>query len=143
MPAHSLRGQRMSNVHALPTLLSERQAAEALGVSIDTVRRARQRGEIRASFIGRRWKYRAEWIEDFIDRRALQWQGEGETAFRSAPTGCPAAPAPPPGTAPGSIRRPARPAEPPLAQTISRPPSSPSPPGSRPMGSCATPRRRR
>lgn len=51
----------------LPVLLEERVAARELGISVHTLRRIRQRGEIRAKKIGGRWKYRAEWIEAYIE----------------------------------------------------------------------------
>ncbi|MDH3289347.1 MAG: helix-turn-helix domain-containing protein, partial [Betaproteobacteria bacterium] len=72
-------------------LLSEPEAAAALGVSRWTLERIRKRGEIRARKIGGRWKYRSEWIEDYIEAGSCQGEKRSdsvksvETGSRSGP----------------------------------------------------------
>lgn len=108
----------MGTLHDLPRLLTEEEVCKALGLSVYTLRRERARRNIKAAKIGRRWKYRPEWVEAYIDRNA-QCQDDSS----SADTGSRDGPTAPPGAGPGLTTGVGRLAEPPLERTISRPPS--------------------
>tara|TARA_R110001592_G_scaffold7065_6_gene39732 strand:- start:38173 stop:38514 length:342 start_codon:yes stop_codon:yes gene_type:complete len=57
----------MGKVRHLPPLLTEREAATELGVSIDTMRRMRKAGEVQSKKIGGRYKYRVDWLNAYIE----------------------------------------------------------------------------
>ena len=82
-------------VAPLPLWMTERAVAERLGVSIYTVQRMRKRGELKAKRIGRRWKYRDDWIREYEDEwTPCQSSSESEsgssTGDPTAPIGVPA-----------------------------------------------------
>lgn len=49
-------------------LLSEGDVANQLGVSVFTVQRMRKRGEIKSKKIRGRWKYRQEWLVEYLEK---------------------------------------------------------------------------
>ena|SRR5690242_18777779 len=50
----------------MPQLLTEFKAAEALGVSVDTLRRERKAGKIRSTMIRGRVRYTPDYLLDYI-----------------------------------------------------------------------------
>ncbi|MEM7400198.1 MAG: helix-turn-helix domain-containing protein [Pseudomonadota bacterium] len=103
----------------LPALFPEKEAAEALGISKWTLERARKSGKIKSALIGGRWKYRLEWIEDYVESQACQ-----TTVSKSDDGGSHNAAEAPTGAEPGLTTPAGKPSEPPLAQTISKPPKA-------------------
>ncbi|WP_246423859.1 helix-turn-helix domain-containing protein [Roseospira goensis] len=57
----------MTEVARLPELMSEKRAASILDVSLSTIQRMRKAGKIKAKLIGGRWKYRLDWIKEYLD----------------------------------------------------------------------------
>ncbi|MCH2394324.1 helix-turn-helix domain-containing protein [Oceanibaculum sp.] len=98
----------------LPRLLTEREAAEALGVSVYTIQRLRKQGEIRFKRLGGRWKTRADWLKEYLDREDNQClESERKTVAETVParslvTGSAGGTIHPTGAPPGSIRNPDR-----------------------------------
>jgi hypothetical protein len=56
----------MADLVELPKLLTEHQAADVLGVSVDTVRRERRRQRIAHTSIGGRIRYIEKHLADYI-----------------------------------------------------------------------------
>lgn len=112
----------------LPKLLTEREAAEMLGVSIDTVRRERKRRRIGHAVIGGRVRYTQDHLAKYIETWSVSAcpADEPTTLARSATTGSPSAPTAPSGVEHGSTRRPDRLAVHHSAQAIFGRPSLPS-----------------
>ena len=79
------------NVSPLPRLIAERDAAALLGVSADTLRRARQRRDIGYIMIGGRPRYTETHLQDYLARREVRpCQGSRGPAQAASPaTGCP------------------------------------------------------
>lgn len=50
-------------------LLSVQEVADWLQVSLPTVRREVERGELRAKRVGRQLRFDSEWVRDYIRRR--------------------------------------------------------------------------
>lgn len=57
----------MSNVVAIPKLLTERDTAERIGISLSTLQRLRKTGRIECLRIGRRVKYTEHQILDYLE----------------------------------------------------------------------------
>ena len=92
-------------VTGLPTLFTEHEAARTLGVSIDTMRRVRRRGEIGYRIIARRPKYTAEDLRRYIDEQAVEpCQSEINGSAESADTASPARQSRRTGKSPGLTR---------------------------------------
>src|SRR3954452_11963217 len=79
----------MSEPIRLPTLRSESAAAKALGISVHTLRRERQRGRISFTMIGNRVKYTNEMLAAYIEEKTCR---ASATDSRSATTGSTVAP---------------------------------------------------
>ena len=60
------------NLSFLPRLLSEREAARTLGVSVDTLRRERKRGRIGHTFIGGRPRYTPQYLMAYVSAREVE-----------------------------------------------------------------------
>lgn len=76
----------MSEIVNLPKLLSERQVAEALGVSVYTVQRLRKAGDIKAKRIGRQWKITETWLREYLAEEDNHCPAANDS--RSGNTGC-------------------------------------------------------
>jgi excisionase family DNA binding protein len=82
----------------LPQLLSERQAANYLGISKPTLVRLRKKGVIKAKQIGRQWFYRVDWLQEYLDEADNQCKNQNvsrlddisSTGGQTVPTGAPA-----------------------------------------------------
>jgi excisionase family DNA binding protein len=83
----------------LPRLLTEREAAAALGVSIDTLRRERGDGRVRHTRIRGRVRYTEAHLAEYIEAGERAACAKGPTA--SAATSSPAAQTAPCGAGPG------------------------------------------
>lgn len=106
----------------LPYLFSETEAAKQLGISVNTLRGIRQRGEIRCRRVGKRARYTLEDLERYL---------EGEwTDSRSETTGSQSDPGASSGAERGSVVRLDRHAAAALARQTFGKPSSGSPNGS-------------
>lgn len=92
----------MSEVARFPALLTESQAADVLGVSVYTVQRMRKRGQLKAKKIGARWKYRDDWLREYLETPDTCPANETTDPAPSAASGSLNAPAPRCGTGPGS-----------------------------------------
>ncbi|NVN30598.1 helix-turn-helix domain-containing protein [Endobacter medicaginis] len=109
-------------VTRLPRLMKEREVAVELGVSIDTVRRLRKRGEIGHTKIGDRLRYTPEHVQAYL--------AAGEVApcprvvSRSVNTGSTSEPVPTTGAGAGSTETRARHAAHHSALATLRPPRS-------------------
>lgn len=76
-----------------PQLLTEKEAADSLGVSIDTIQRMRKRGDIAFRKIGGRFKYTAEDLREYIDNQRVgpcqkttsELQNSEISGYQSAP----------------------------------------------------------
>lgn len=66
------------NVLALPKLLTESEAAEQLGVSVDTMQRERKRGRMPFRKIGGRIKYTPDDLLRYIERAGENQWDSGE-----------------------------------------------------------------
>jgi len=113
----------MNDVVQLPKLMKEREAAKALGVSLETLRRIRKRGEIRFRLIGGRIHYTEQDLLDYIDDRSINpcQKNHETTPSKSGNFGSANDPTATHGAEPGTTRKGAKHVEPPLAQTISKP----------------------
>lgn len=67
----------------LPRLLTERDAAKALGVSNDTLFRERRRGRIAFTLIGNRVRYTEAHLAEYIENRTQRCRAN-ETIDRSS-----------------------------------------------------------
>ncbi len=117
-----------------PRPLREREAAVALGVSIHTLRRERQRGRIGFVLIASRPCYLDRHLQAYLDARDVKPCDVVTAPARLATSGYLNAPTPPSGAALGSTAPADRRAAHRLALTILQPPASPSPDGSRCTG---------
>lgn len=125
----------MADPTSFPRLMKEREAAAALGVSIDTLRRERQRGRIGYAVVGGRPRYLERHLAAYLDQQDVKpCESEPTARAKSATTGSLSGPTPPCGVAPGSMLLPDRQAAHRLALTILQPPASPSPDGSHSTG---------
>lgn len=125
----------MSQVVQFPELLTEREAAERLRLSVHTLRRERQRGRIGYVLIASRPRYRETHLTAYIEARDVKPCENGVTApAKLATTGYPSAPTRPSGAAPGSMSLADKRAAHRLAQMTLQPPASPSPNGSQSTG---------
>lgn len=117
----------------IPKLLTERAASDALGVSIDTLRRERKRQRIGYTIIGGRVRYTQDHLAAYIERGSFPPCPANEPTIpgRSVTTGSPSAPTAAPGAEHGLIGQPTRLAAHRSAQTIFGKPNSPSRNGSR------------
>ena len=89
---------------AFPSLLTDRQAADRLGVSIDTVRRERRRGRIGFTMIAGRPRYTERHLLDYVAAGEVQpCVSSRATNTRLADTGSASAQAVRPGAAHDSI----------------------------------------
>jgi hypothetical protein len=115
----------------LPELLHERQAAERLGMSADTLRRIRSRGEIAYFKIGGRPKYTEKHILDYLTRNEVPACPKSQTNdnSNSGRTGSANAQIAPNGAEHGSMPTRDRLAEHRSALMILKPQSSRSPNG--------------
>jgi hypothetical protein len=89
----------------LPRLLTERQAAVALGVSIETLRRERKRRRIGYAMIAERPRYTDQHLAAYLSAREIQPCDESNNLTgrgRSANIGSAGAPTAPCGAEPGS-----------------------------------------
>jgi len=88
----------------LPRLLKEREAADALGVSVDTLRRERRRNRIGFTMIGGRVRYTEGHLAHYIEDRSIEPCGgrDRTSASRSENTGSLGGPTAAPGAGPGS-----------------------------------------
>lgn len=72
----------------IPKLLIEREAAEAFGVSVDTIRRLRRAGKIAHTCIGGRIRYTEHHLTAYLERETRPCLGDKENGLeRSADTG--------------------------------------------------------
>lgn len=115
----------------LPKLFSEREFAKYLGVSVDTVRRERCRGNLGYLRIGFRVFYTAEHALDYFNRHEVQpcKRNDPNTPDKSATIGFRREATARPGAEPGSITMIDRHAAHLLAQQTFRRPKSDSPNG--------------
>jgi excisionase family DNA binding protein len=58
----------VSNTIKIPALFPEKEAARLLEISVSTLVRLRKSGAIKAKKIGNRWKYREDWLLEFLDK---------------------------------------------------------------------------
>lgn len=114
--------------------MREREAAAALGVSIHTLRRERQRGRIGFVLIASRPCYLDRHLQAYLDARDVKPCDAVTAPARLATSGFPNVPTPPSGAALGSILPADRRAAHRLALTTLQPPASPLPDGSRCTG---------
>jgi len=111
------------SVAELPRLHDERAAARKLGVSVDTLRRERQRGRIGFVRIGqRKVKYTDRHLADYLELK--ECPVTSVTDSRSEVIGFPSAGTVGNGAGRGSMREPVRRDAHRSAQTILRKPSS-------------------
>jgi excisionase family DNA binding protein len=111
----------MSDSIRLPRLLSERESAAALGVSIETLRRLRRAGAITFTRIGGRIRYTEDHLLAYIEKETRACRENPQTdPARSGISGSADGPTPPPGAAPGSIHNLDRQSAHRLAQRIFR-----------------------
>jgi len=114
----------------LPYLMSEQQAAGALGVSVDTLQRLRKRRAIRHRRIGGRIRYTEADLALYIADQTVEPCATADTGpERSEASGSAGDPIAPPGAGPGSISEADRHVEYLSAKTILSAPSSRSRPG--------------
>jgi excisionase family DNA binding protein len=106
--------------------LTERQASEALGVSIDTLQRLRKRRAIRYRKIGGRFRYTEEDLAAYIESTVQPCLSEASDPEKSAAIGSAGGPTAAPGAGLGTTPKPRadRRAEYLSAQTILSRPSS-------------------
>ena len=53
----------------MPEIVTPRQAAEYLQISVSTLLRRARRGEIQAATVGRQWRFRREWLEPSVPEK--------------------------------------------------------------------------
>ena len=53
----------------MPEILTPKQAAEHLHISVATLLRRARRGEIQAAMIGRQWRFKREWLESLPEKK--------------------------------------------------------------------------
>ena len=102
-------------------LFNERAAAEALSVSIDTLRRERRRAKIAHTMIGGRIRYTEMQLTRYIEEHECPTKSSG--SGKSADTGSASGLTPGNGAAPGSTPQLDRRAAHQLAQSILKTPS--------------------
>jgi len=125
----------MSDLVQLPKLLTEREAAERLLMSVHTLRRERQRGRIGFVLIATRARYRENHLTAYLEARDVKpCESEVTVPARLATTGCPSVQTRRSGAAHGSMSQADRQAGHRLALTMLQPPASPSPNGSHSTG---------
>ncbi|GLV24172.1 helix-turn-helix domain-containing protein [Sphingobium sp. TomTYG45] len=90
----------MAEIVQFPAILTERQAAAKLGVSPDTLRRERARGNISFTKIGGRVRYLERHLIDYIEGNTTCATGSG---LKSEGTSSAAARTPMRGVQPGSM----------------------------------------
>ncbi len=72
----------------IPKLLTEREAAEVFGVSVDTIRRLRRTGKIAHTRIGGRIRYTEDHLLTYLERETRPCRGDRENGLeRSADAG--------------------------------------------------------
>ncbi len=110
----------MTAVLRLPELFKEREAAKALGASVDTLRRLRKARKIGYTRIGGRVRYTEQHLADYIDRENVEPCQNSKTSgpAGSATTGCRNGQTARSGAGPGSIPQLGRQDANNLAQTI-------------------------
>lgn len=114
-----------------PMLMTEKTVAAKLGVSVDTLRRARKSRKIAYVMIGGRPKYRAEHVSAYLAAMEVPACQPMKNQDASGITGSPAGLTVPSGAEPGSTPTPDRRAAHRSALTILTPPRSRLPDGSR------------
>src|SRR4051794_19309337 len=88
----------------LPRLLSEAEAAEALGVSHDTLLRERRRDRISYTLIGNRVRYTEAHLAEYIESRTKRCRvSDTSDPEKLAGSGSAGGPIPTNGAGPGSI----------------------------------------
>ena len=100
----------MQQLIRLPRLLTEAEAAQALGVSVDTLRRERKAGKIRHTVIRGRIRYTENHLLEYIEageRGACTASAISDSA-KSEDVGCQSGLTAPRGVGPGSISEPDR-----------------------------------
>ena len=68
----------------VPKLLTEREAAEAFGVSVDTIRRLRRAGKIAHTCIGGRFRYTEEHLVAYLERETRPCRDGKENALEKS-----------------------------------------------------------
>jgi helix-turn-helix protein len=111
----------MVDLPHLPKLFNEHAAAEALGVSIDTLRRERKRAKIAHTMIGGRIRYTEMHLTGYIEEHECPTKSSG--SGKSADTGSASGLTPGSGAAPGSMPQLDRRIAHHLAQSILKTPS--------------------
>jgi excisionase family DNA binding protein len=88
----------------LPRLLTEAEAAEALGVSYDTMLRERKGGRISYTMIGGRVRYTEAHLAEYVENRTVRCRANQASNPEPSPdTGSAGGPTPTNGAEPGSI----------------------------------------
>ena len=115
----------MTDVVRVPKLLTEPEAAKALGVSVDTLRRLRKARKIGYTRVGGRVRYTEQHLADYIDRENVEPCRGNETTdpARSATIGCCSGQTARSGAGPGSMPQLDRSDVHRLAQTIFKRPN--------------------
>lgn len=90
----------MAEIVQFPIILDERKAASKLGVSPDTLRRERMRGNISYTKIGGRIRYLEQYLMDYLEGNTRCAKGRGS---KSEDITSAAAPTRTRGAQPGSI----------------------------------------
>lgn len=94
----------MTEVVRLPELIPEKRAAAMLDVSLSTIQRMRKAGKIKAKLIGGRWKYRLDWLLDYLNEADNTCTNETALS-KSVTTTCPGVPTQTVGVPPGTTLR--------------------------------------
>ena len=114
----------MSEPIPFPAIMTERTVAAMLGVSVDTLRRARKSRKISYMMIGGRPKYRPEHVNAYLSAMEVPACQPMTSQDASGITGSPAVPTVPNGAGHGLTPPPDRRAAHHLALTILTPPAS-------------------
>ncbi|WP_140986813.1 helix-turn-helix domain-containing protein [Asticcacaulis tiandongensis] len=93
----------MSNLALFPKLMSEKEASEMLGISVDTIQRIRKRGEIAFRKIGGRYRYTISDLNEYAENQRVEPCQRVQKSAKSGASGSHNAPAPLSGTSHGSI----------------------------------------
>lgn len=121
----STPGQNTNSI--LPRLLTEAQAANELGVSVSTLMRTRQLGNITHTRVGHLIRYTEAHLADYIERNTQPCRNNRNSErLNSVGTGSVNAPIPANGAGRGSMPKPDRHAAQASLLTTLKRPSSPS-----------------
>jgi hypothetical protein len=91
----------MADIHALPKLITEKEAAEMLNISLATIRRERNRENISYRRIAGSIKYTEEDLIEYLDNGRVSCK-RNNTLAKSGITGCHSEKGLTPGVGPGS-----------------------------------------